>query len=191
MEITHKTPRNSVTQLEVPHADRRHWGQLASWGLLFALMILIGTKLYQVTLGPVSDGRAPDFILTTFDGERHTLSDYTGQIIVINFWASWCAPCALEAADLEKAWRNYRKRDVMFLGIDYVDTESEALTYLQNWGITYPNGPDIRTEISQAYRIKGVPETYIVDQDGNVAKTIIGPINYTKLSDVLDQLLSN
>ena len=78
----------------------------------------------------------------------------------------------------------------MFLGIDYVDTESEALAYLEKWNVTYPNGPDLRTAISQAYRIRGVPETYIIGQDGAIVASIIGPIEYTKLSATLDKLLN-
>ena len=190
MEMTQTASGNSVTSLEARRTEQRRWVQLAVWGLFLALMILMGIKLYRVMLGPISGGRAPDFTLTTFEGEGHTVSDYQGQIIVINFWASWCAPCAFEAADLEQAWRDYRKRGVMFLGIDYVDTESEALAYLEKWNVTYPNGPDLRTAISHAYRIKGVPETYIIGQDGVVAETIIGPIDYTKLATVLDQLLN-
>ena len=61
---------------------------------------------------------------------------------------------------------------------------------MEKWNVTYPNGPDLRTAISHAYRIKGVPETYIIGQDGVVAGTIIGPIDYTKLATVLDQLLN-
>ena len=190
MEMTQTASGNSITGLETRRTEQRRWVQLAVWGLFLALMILMGIKLYWVTLGPISGGRAPDFTLTTFEGERHTLSDYRGQIIVINFWASWCTPCALEAADLEQAWRDYRRHGVMFLGIDYVDTEYEALAHLEKWNVTYPNGPDLRTAISQAYRIKGVPETYIIGQDGVVAGTIIGPIDYTKLSTALDQLLN-
>ena len=190
MEMTQTASGNSVTSLEARRTAQRRWVHLAVWGLFLALMMLMGIKLYRVKLGPVSAGTAPNFTLTTFAGESHTLSDYTGQIIVINFWASWCAPCALEAADLEQAWRDYRKRGGMFLGIDYVDTESEALAYLEKWNVTYPNGPDLRTAISQAYRIKGVPETYIVAQDGTVAGTIMGPIDYTNLKTALDLLLS-
>lgn len=190
MAMTHTAPRIAGTVPEGTPAARKRWGQLAVWGLFATLMILVGIKLYQITLGPISSGRAPDFTLTTFDGENYTLSDYVGQVIVINFWASWCGPCELEAADLEQAWRNYRKHDVLFLGIDYVDTENEAQAYLQKWDVTYPNGADLRTAISQAYRIRGVPETYIVAQDGTVAFTIIGPTDYTKLTAALDSLLN-
>ena len=188
--MTQTTLGNTSPKLDAKRIPRRFWGKLSVWGLFTALMLLLGIKLYQTTLGPVSRGTAPDFTLTTFDGDSYTLSDHKGQLIVINFWASWCGPCELEADALEQAWRQYEKHGVMFLGINYVDTENEALAYLKKWNITYPNGPDLRTSISQNYRIKGVPETYIVAQDGTVAGTIMGPIDYTNLKTALDLLLS-
>ncbi len=181
------------TILDPPDTIRprqKRWGQLAVWVLFVALMAVMGWKLVQVTRGSVSSGSAPDFTLITFDGESFTLSDYRGHVVVINFWASWCGPCALEAATLEQAWRDHRDLGVVFLGVDYVDTESEALVYLENWGISYPNGPDMRTEISLAYRIRGVPETYIVDRNGNVAAHIIGIADHAKLTSTIASLLS-
>ncbi|MCH2538807.1 MAG: TlpA family protein disulfide reductase [Anaerolineales bacterium] len=188
--MTQTTLRNTSPKLDKERIPRMFWGKLLVWGLFTALMLLLGIKLYQTTLGPVSRGTAPDFTLTTFGGDSYTLSDHKGQLIVINFWASWCGPCELEADALEQAWRQYRNHGVMFLGINYVDTENEALAYLKKWGVTYPNGPDIRTSISQDYRIKGVPETYIIAQDGTIAGTVIGPIEYNNLTNALDLLLN-
>ena len=79
---------------------------------------------------------------------------------------------------------------MLFLGVDYVDTEPEALAYLDEFGITYPNGPDLRTKISQAYRIRGVPETFVIDQQGIIRHVQIGP--YLSLQDIkssIDPLL--
>ena len=188
--MTQTTLRNTSPKLDKERIPSMFWGKLLVWGLFTALMLLLGIKLYQTTLGPVSRGTAPDFTLTTLGGDSYTLSDHKGQLIVINFWASWCGPCELEADALEQAWRQYRNHGVMFLGINYVDTENEALAYLKKWGVTYPNGPDIRTSISQDYRIKGVPETYIIAQDGTIAGTVIGPIEYNNLTNALDLLLN-
>ena len=152
-------------------------------------MATLGWKLLHVSIGPVSSGSAPDFNLTTFDGKIYSLSNYIGHVVVINFWASWCGPCEQEAADLERAWRDHKDSGVIFIGVDYVDTESEALAYLEKWGVTYPNGPDLRTEISQAYRIRGVPETYIVDKHGNLAQPIIGPANHAQLAAIIERFL--
>jgi len=72
---------------------------------------------------------------------------------------------------------------VVFLGVNYVDTEPEARAYLGRFGITYPNGPDLGTRISQAFRIRGVPETYILGEDGRLAHVKIGP--YTSLDEIV------
>ena len=164
-------------------------GQLAVWILLAALLVFVAIKLFQTSLGPVRSGKPPDFTITTFNGQTYTLSDFEGQIVVINFWASWCDPCKAEAEDLEMLWRDYKDQDVLLLGIDYADTEKEALDYLSTWNITYPNGPDVGTTISQSYRIRGVPETYIVAQNGLLAKSFIGPVNNENIEVVLEALL--
>ena len=167
----------------------RRW-QLLAWLLLAALLAVVGAKLVQVSRGPATSGAAPLFTLVDFDGAQHALQAYRGKVVVVNFWASWCAPCAAEAADLEQAWQTYRERGVVFLGVDYVDTEPEARAFITLWQQTYPNGPDRGTVIAQAFRIRGVPETYIIDQRGQLQAPIIGPTNLAQLRAVLDSLLA-
>jgi cytochrome c biogenesis protein CcmG/thiol:disulfide interchange protein DsbE len=137
--------------------------------------------------------RAPDFTLTTFDGQQIHLADLKGKVVVLNFWASWCKPCEQEAADLESAWRYYQPRgDVEFLGVAWTDTEKKSLAYLQKFDITYPNGPDLGTRISQAYRTTGVPETYIIDKDGILAFVKFSPfLSLGEIRTVIDSLLEN
>jgi cytochrome c biogenesis protein CcmG/thiol:disulfide interchange protein DsbE len=155
------------------------------WGGLTLFLVILGVGLYRSQQGQINVGQpAPEFEMITFEGETYRLSEYRGSVIVINFWASWCESCKPEAKDLEAAYQFYKPRgDVLFLGVDYVDTEPEALAYLEEFGITYPNGPDLRTEISQAFRIRGVPETFIIDQEGVIAHLQIGP--YRSLEDIL------
>ncbi len=160
------------------------------YGSLLGLLGLLGWGLLRVQAGPRSEGPAPEFTLTTFQGDEIALSELRGQVVVINFWASWCPPCREEAAYLESTWRAYRDRGVVFLGVDYVDTEAEALAYIEEFDITYPNGPDIGTLISQAYRIQGVPETFYVAKDGTLRGVKIGPLVPPELEDRLEAMLA-
>lgn len=155
-----------------------------------ALLALLGWGLARAKAGPKGSGPAPDFTLETFDGESIRLSELRGQVVVINFWASWCPPCREEAAYLEATWRAYRAKGVVFIGVDYVDTDAEALAYIDEFDITYPNGPDLGTRISQAYRIRGVPETFFVAKDGTLRGVKIGPLAPPELEDRLVPLLA-
>lgn len=172
-----------------------HWlgrgGRLLAYILVLTLLGLLGWGLVQANAGPRSSGLAPDFTLTGYDGRTVTLSQLRGQVVVINFWASWCPPCREEAAYLEATWRKYKDKGVVFIGVDWVDTEKEALAYIKEFDITYINGPDVGTRISQAYRIQGVPETFFVAKDGTLRPPVqIGPFYPPKLDERIEALLA-
>lgn len=173
-----------------PDPPRRGWAKPLAYGSVLAVLALVGWGLVQAQAGPRDQGPAPDFTLVTFDGEQVVLSQLRGQVVVINFWASWCPPCREEAAYLEASWRAYRERGVMFIGVDYADTEREALAYIREFDITYPNGPDVGTRISQSFRIQGVPETFFVARDGTLRGVKIGPLAPPELEQRLETLLA-
>jgi cytochrome c biogenesis protein CcmG, thiol:disulfide interchange protein DsbE len=160
--------------------------------VLLAFLVMIGLGLKRAQQGPILRGQAvPPILLTTFDGPAVNTSELKGKVVVLNFWASWCKPCEGEAAALESAWQSYKPGgNVVFLGIDYVDTEPEARAYLKKFNISYTNGPDMGTKISQMFRITGVPETYIIDRNGKLAFAQIGPFStLDEIRSVIDPLL--
>ena len=174
------------------------WVQILIWTFLVIFLALMGIGVTRAQQGTVQPGYVvPDFSLTLFSGYEYngqseiTISDLRGKVLFINFWASWCIPCAQEAPVLEEAWRHYQPDgQVVFLGVDYVDTEPEARIFLKRFGNTYPNGPDMGTRISQMFRIKGVPETYIIDTDGILRYVKIGPfLSVEEIRAVVDPLL--
>src|SRR3990170_4969038 len=167
-----------------PRRGRPRWVAVAVWVLVLGLLALLGFGLIRRQQGPVGVGsRMPPFTLTTFDGATIASTDLQGKVVLVNFWASWCKPCEQEAAALEQAYQLFKDRGVVFLGVDYVDTEPEARAYLARFGITYPNGPDLGTRISQAFRIRGVPETYVIDPQGELVSVKIGP--YESLGEIV------
>ena len=183
----------------VPKRGVPLWAQILVWVGLVALLVIVALGLRRSQQGTVQPGEViPDFSLTLFEGYTYQdktqvqFSELRGKVVVINFWASWCKPCEQEAADLEAAWRHYQPTgEVVFLGIDYVDTEPEARGYLTKFDITYPNGPDLATKISQFFRIKGVPETYFIDRNGVLQYIQVGPFSSEEqIRQQVDKLLS-
>jgi cytochrome c biogenesis protein CcmG/thiol:disulfide interchange protein DsbE len=197
MTTQENTPALAADSEPVEKEERRQLlgaplGAVLAIIALLALLAVIGLGLIRTQEGPVSVGSsAPPFTLSTFAGDQHSLSAHQGQVVVVNFWASWCIPCEEEAAELEQAYQDYRDDGVVFLGVNYVDTEPEALAYLDKFDITYPNGPDLGTKISQAFRIRGVPETYVIGPSGVIASVQKGPYSSVEAIELaIDQASS-
>ncbi len=165
-------------------------GRLAAVVVILAFLGLMAWGLVQAATGPRESGMAPDFTLNTFDGETIKLSELRGQVVVINIWASWCTTCREEAAYLEQTWRKYKDRGVLFIGVDYVDTEPDALAYIAEFDITYPNGPDLGSRIAQTLHMQGVPETYFVGKKGQLRGNHIGAIVPPQLDVKIEALLA-
>ena len=175
---------------------RRKWlagrgGRWLAYAVLIGLLSLFAWGLVKANAGPVESGPAPDFTLTGFDGRAVTLSQLRGQVVIVNFWASWCPPCREEAAYLEQTWRKFKDKGVVFIGVDWVDTEKEALAYIDEFDITYVNGPDVGTRIAEAYRIQGVPETFFVAKNGELRGVHIGPLKPPELDQKIEALLAD
>jgi cytochrome c biogenesis protein CcmG/thiol:disulfide interchange protein DsbE len=180
---------------EEPASTKRSLGRYIAIGAVVIFVGILALALFRTNRSSPTSGPAPDFELTLFEGYEGNagtsparLSGLKGKPVVLNFWASWCVPCAQEAADLQAVYEKYQDQ-VVFLGVDWTDIEGDALNYLKRFGITYANGPDLQTRIGPQYRITGVPETYVIDQAGNVQYVKVSPVTVAELSAVLDRLL--
>lgn len=144
-------------------------------GLIF--VFFLAARLWQTKNSEQrASGEAPTFSFTTFEGEKISLEDLRGKGVVLNFWASWCNPCREEAVMLEETWQREKENNIVFIGLDYLDQEPAAKAYLQEFAISYANGPDLRSQAARVYGIKGVPETFFIDSQGKIAQLVIGPI---------------
>lgn len=183
----------------LPSSSTKHRKRLSVWSLVaftgaLLILVLIGLRLINNDVRPLQLGEQPaGFSLTTFEGEVINSGDLRGQVVLINFWASWCSTCDAEAALLEQAWQHYQAQaggQVVFLGVAYMDTENAARAFMADHGVTFPNGQDLRGSISQIYQVKSVPETYILDAEGVLRSHKIGPfLSFGEILAAVDEAM--
>ena len=156
---------------------------LLIWGMLNKEPI---TGLSGITM---VNRPAPDFTLTTFEGTAISLEDLRGKPVVINVWASWCPPCRIEAPLIERTWREYKNRGLIFLGVNIQDRKEDALNYIREFDITYPNGPDPTGEISIDYGVSGLPVTFFVSSKGEIVRRWVGAIEKSVLISSIEEIM--
>ena len=134
---------------------------------------------------------ARDFVITTFDGKEVRLSDLRGQIVMLDFWASWCSPCRQEASTLAATYSGYKARGVEFLGVAIWDSEEEAKRFVEESGATYLMGVDTKGNIAIDYGLTGIPEKYFIDTEGNIVRKFVGPVNEVILEIVFSEVIQD
>ena len=171
---------------------RRHW-KLISIAALAALVVAFFTLLaFGLANKSSPTGRsgvtrvgkpAPTFSMTLLNGGEFHLEDHAGRPLVINFWASWCPPCRDESPGFERVWRKYRDSGVQFVGVDIQDTREEAARYVEEFGLTFPNGRDPDGKITVEYGVIGLPVTFFIGANGLVEGRWVGAVPEDKLED--------
>jgi len=148
-----------------------------------ALNDLFGANYGRYCVDDVNKPRPAEYDQVTIK-----LSELKGTPVVLNFWASWCTTCKDEQPLLESAWRHY-KDQVMFLGLSHLDQDKNARAWLQCYDVTYPNALDKGGKVYNAYHVQGVPETFFIDAEGNIADYYVGAIPNASILDQLIQKL--
>jgi cytochrome c biogenesis protein CcmG/thiol:disulfide interchange protein DsbE len=134
---------------------------------------------------------APAFQLSRLDRSgKLSLASLRGKVVVLNFWASWCSPCKTEAPRLEEAWKRYRARGVVVIGVDSQDFSGDARRFMRRHGLTYPNVHDGPGDVLPKYGVTGFPETFFVGRDGRlVGERVAGEISDEKLTAGIERAL--
>ncbi len=165
-------------------------GRIVQMGL-FVLLLVLGVMwvgLSRVT-GDAADGvasgggrvalpekgfAAPGFTLETPDGQTMTLSELRGQVVLINFWATWCPPCRAEMPAIQEVYEQYRDQGFVVLAVDLMEIDAQVTTFADQLALTFPILMDRDGDVSQRYRIRSIPTTYFVDRSGVIQDIVIG-----------------
>ena len=131
---------------------------------IFLLASLANTNLSANTIS----GEAPNFTLKSNSGKNIKLSELRGQVVLINFWASWCGPCRQEMPELKKLYSKYKKLGFTILGVNVEEDNTEALKIIKDDKISFPVLFDTENKVSRLYDVTGMPTTVLVDRNGNM-----------------------
>jgi cytochrome c biogenesis protein CcmG/thiol:disulfide interchange protein DsbE len=152
-------------------------GGLGILALAFGVVWMQSSKYEPLLVGM----QAPDFNLPDMQGNTQRLSDYRGKVVLLNFWATWCKPCKEEMPSMEILWQNFKTEDFVMLAIsmDRVTTKKDIPPFIESLRLSFPILTDSWGQTDKRYKLLGVPETYIIDQQGVLREKIIGPRDWT------------
>lgn len=164
-------------------------GVVAAVAVIVALLMTGLGRDPSVFASPLVGRAAPNFTLPQLDGPPVMLAKLRGQVVVINFWASWCTECQVEQAALDQMWQRFQDSGVVVIGVDFQDTIGAARDYVRTDALTYPVVEDAGSKTALAYGLRGVPETFVVNRSGRIVKHLIGPVQSTALASEINSML--
>lgn len=168
---------------------------LLNGGLLALILSQLLTPAPHTNSDPLVGHPAPDFslimLLPASEKSSRSLSNFKGKPVVLNFWASWCDPCKEELPLLENSWKRLQAqgKDVVFLGIDFQESSSDATSFLQLQGITYLAGLDANGSIANKYGVTSLPQTIFIGRDGTVKSRVPRELTAQVLTNNLQLIL--
>ena len=152
---------------------------------------IIGIIFLMISLVSFSNSaKAPDFNLKDQYGVVHSLENYKGKVIFLNFWATWCPPCKKEMPDVENIYKEYgeNKKDVVILGVNS-EKENEVKKFLKDKGYTFPTLIDENSEVMRKYFIQAFPTSFVIDKEGNVYGYVMGGLTKEQIKQVIEEVL--
>ena len=152
---------------------------------------IIGIIFLMISLVSFSNSaKAPNFNLKDQYGVVHSLENYKGKVIFLNFWATWCPPCKKEMPDIENIYKEYgeNKKDVVILGVNS-EKENEVKKFLKDKGYTFPTVIDENSEVMRKYFIQAFPTSFVIDKEGNVYGYVMGGLTKEQIKQVIEEVL--
>jgi cytochrome c biogenesis protein CcmG/thiol:disulfide interchange protein DsbE len=175
------------------------FSRLPRWWLVVAATVPLALVIGLLAIWAASSGlltpavrtgdRAPAFALADLDGNPVSLADYEGQVVLLNFWASWCLPCVDEFPVLDEALAAYADEGLAVIGIVYRDRSEAARDFADRFGAAWPMVMDPAEAVAEAYGVFGPPESWLIDREGRVASRQIGPYDAETLEAELERVL--
>lgn len=173
---------------------------MKKWIIVVVIVGLFGWAIYDFVgkekpeelsaeVGIEQGDLAPDFELETLDGETVKLSDYRGQKVLLNFWASWCPPCRAEMPDMQKFHEEYE--DAVILAVNLRETETSASNvenFLEEFNVTFTVLSDKNTVVANIYKAQALPTSYLINTEGKIHNIAIGPLNYDAMVKAFNEM---
>ena len=194
MSTTDQSDTTPGAAVEPPRGRRSIWLVMLGGVVVVVLGVVFAGRFGTdptVTASPLIGTPAPEVAITAFDGGVVDLADYRGDIVVLNFWASWCLGCRQEHAALVAASDQYRELGVTFVGVNYQDAAGPARAFLDDLGRgdDYVYGVDEGSRTAFEFGVLGLPETFFIDREGTVVAKVSGPLSFGLLTRTLDAIL--
>ncbi|GBD16045.1 Thiol-disulfide oxidoreductase ResA [bacterium HR26] len=131
---------------------------------------------------------APDFTLPGLGGRDVRLSDYRGQVVLVNFWATWCGPCRAEMPEIKHVYRAYQDAGFVAIGVNQLEPEPEVRAFVDEYQLTWIFALDQDGAVSQRWGVLGIPQSYLIDREGKIVKSWLGPLSRQELEQELQRL---
>ncbi|MEI4789052.1 thiol-disulfide oxidoreductase ResA [Bacillus sp. FJAT-53060] len=163
---------------------------LLSFAFIIIWVLYSNSKKDEMNVLAIGD-EAPNFKLTDLNGQTHMLSDYKEKAVMLNFWGTWCGPCAREMPAIEKQYQLYKDKDKDFeiISINLAQSKLEVENFTNKYNLTFPVTIDKTNSVSNAYNVVQLPATIFIDKEGKINKIVKGELDESSISKFIENIL--
>jgi thiol-disulfide isomerase/thioredoxin len=157
---------------------------------ILAIFLVLGTIATSCQAeAPEVGKRAPSFQLNTLDGQSVALGELKGKLVLVNFWATWCGPCAYEMPFIQQVYDEWQEKELILLAINIAESPSQVAEFMQSYGFSFPVLLDTEAKIAERYSIRGIPTSFFIDKDGIIKDIRIGAFQgKAEIENILNEL---